>query len=332
MIKKLLVLASVAVVFAGCMGSSKPTTPKWYLNATKSNSIYYYGVGEGHSKNEAKISALNQISSEISIGISSNIEITKTSQNNDYYKKVQQVTKASVAKIEFSGVEIIDNVQSGNKIYTKLKVNRSVLFDAQKTKVDKMYDDALSLYNHSVKNGIFELLKNDEVIKSKILKASASLSILKAINSNFNQSAYQSKLDKITNGSLSMKSKAGVYVSGADNPFKEMIKQYVSSLNLTIISNKSAVSKSRLLIIDVKVNSKSKKVKSNNPRLKGASFADVSITLNTLNSANKILANNTINVLNISKEGYKAASIKTQKFERKIKQNGILNILLKKTK
>jgi non-canonical (house-cleaning) NTP pyrophosphatase len=327
---KITVLLCITLLFVSCGSSSKTKTPKWYLKTNNSNSVYFFGLGEGNSKNEAKINALNQISSEISIGISSNIEITKTSQNNNYSKKIEQVTKASVAKIEFSGVEIVKNVESGNRIYTKLKVNRSILFDTQKIKVDKVYNQIVSLYRHSENNGILELLKNGEVIKNNILKESSKLALLKAIDNNFNQNEYEAKLNKITNNVLTMKSEAGVYISGEDNAFKEMIKQYVSSLGLTIISSKNAVSKDKLLIINVKVSSKLKKVKSNNPRLKGASFAEVYITINTLNSSGKILANNTINVLNISKEGYKEASIKTQKFERKIKQNGILNILLKK--
>jgi hypothetical protein len=332
MIKKLLLIISAIFILAGCVSSLETKTPKWYLNINRSNSIYYIGVGEGHSKREAKISALNQISSEISISISSNMKITQLSQNNNFSEKIEQVTKASVAKIDFSGVIIMKIVESANKVYTKLKVDRSILFDAQKIKVDKLYNDTLSLYNHSIANGVFELLRNYASIEDKILKISARLAILKAIDANFNQSEYQAKLDKIINNSLTVKSNAGIYVSGKDNVFKEMIKQYISSIGLSIVTSKNHVSKDNLYIIDVKVSSKPKKVKSSNPRLKGASFADVYITLNTFNSSNKILANNTVNVLNISKEGYKAASIKTQKFERKIKQNGILNILLKKVK
>ena len=80
------------------------------------------------------------------------------------------------------------------------------------------------------------------------------------------------------------------------------------------------------------IKAKKKKVKTTNPRLRGASFADVKIILTSLNANNKILSKNIVNVVNISKEGYNAAKIKTQKFEKQIKKVGILNILSKSTK
>jgi hypothetical protein len=98
---------------------------------------------------------------------------------------------------------------------------------------------------------------------------------------------------------------------------------------MTLVSSPSIVkNKMNLLKLHVSKTAKKENIKTTDPRLKGASFAKVVVTLDTKDYTNKTLANNRIEVINISKEGYRAAVLKTKKFEREIKRRGILKILL----
>lgn len=339
-IKYCLVLL-LPLFFTACAGGAlgQPSVaknqelPSWYLNTPPSNNNFYHGVGSGATKEEAKINALNNIASVISVSISSNMEISKKTTTSSYEKEVESNTKASVDKIKFTGVSIIENAQQDGKIYTYLKVNRAVLFDAQKTKVDNDYNKLLGTWKNIQKEGVFSLIQNSDQLNKDIVEVSANLPILKAINNSFDNTKYDNTLLDIKNKATDLKSNALVYVNFKNDvkPYAEIVKQYISSIDLNIVETANVKNRNNLLIIDVSMVSKSKKVKTSDPRLRGASFADVTITLKTLNSNHKVLAQNLIKVLNISKEGYKDAVNKTQKFEREIKQQGILNILLKKT-
>lgn len=339
-IKYCLVLL-LPLFFTACAGGAlgQPSVaknnelPSWYLNTPASNNNFYHGVGSGSTKEEAKISALNNIASEISVSISSNMEISKKTTTSSYEKEVQSNTKSSVDKIKFTGVTIVENAQQNGKIYTYLKVNRAILFDAQKTKVDNDYNKLIGTWKNIQKNGVFSLVQNSDQLNKDIVQVSSKLPILKAINNSFDNTKYDERLLNIKNEAVALKSNASVFVNSKNNakPYAAVVKQYISSLGLKIVNSSNVKNKNNLLIIDVLVDAKSKPVKTSDPRLKGASFADVTITLKTLNSSKKILAQNIVKVLNISKEGYNHAANKTQKFERKIKQEGILNILLKKT-
>jgi hypothetical protein len=334
-------LGLISFTFLGCAGGSmgqfaqpKNELPNWYLNPKTSNAAYYYGVAEGSSKKEAKINALNQIAAEISVSVSSSIDISKTSKNNVYSKEVESKTKASIEKIKFTGIEIIENAYNNGKFYTYLKVNRDILFNSQKKALDNDYESTISMWKHMQKNGVFELFKNGSKLNSNLDKIFIQLPKLKAINDNFNQDKYLTELVSIKNKARDMQSNAVVYVQNnkGSQGYQSVIKKYLSSFGMNLISNKSDVSnKKNLIIVDLTKKSQPKKVKTTDPRLKGASFADVVITIKTKNYKNKIIAQNRIKVINISKSGYNAASVKTAKFEREIKKQGIMNILLGET-
>lgn len=337
---RLLLSTALVVVLSGCMGgsaklglsSNNSGEPSWYLNSKKSDNQYYYGVGEGSTKAEAKTEALRQIASEISVGISSSMEVNKNTSNGSYSKSVKQNTKATVKQIEFTNVEIIENVQQNNKIYTSLKVSKSRLFQAQKTILDKKFTTLNSIWSTIVDGGTFVLLKKDTTLNKSLKDVASALSILKAIDGNFDDKKYQAKLDSIYSEKIQMISRTGVLVLGDSSTqvYKDLVKEYISNLGLNIIKSKNKVAANDLFIVNISMTARNKKVKTSNPRLRGASFADVKITLTTSNSQNKVIGKSIINVLNISKEGYAHAVTKTQKFEKKIKQEGIVNILFKK--
>lgn len=339
-ILKLTSVLVISLLFIGCAAgglqqpapSNNVSIPNWYLNPTPSNAQYYYGTSTGETKNEAKLNALAQISAEISVSIESDFEKSVISTNDTYNKTLKQNTKSSVEKMKFTGVKVIETQYINGEYYSYVKVNRDVLFNAQKKAFDQNYKKIVDLWNFAKNKGVFEVIKN----QSKIIKLSNSvlpkLPILKAINPAFNQTAYSDKLKDILNETRDIKSKVNIYVSNNNaNTYADVLKKYISSEGINLVENPNGVSnKKNLLIVKVTKDAKKKIVKSSNPRLKGAKFASVNVTLTTKDYKNKIIAKNIVKVLNISKASYNEAFVKTGKFERELQKRGILNTLLEK--
>lgn len=341
MFKAIFLSAVISLSFLGCGGSApqpkshstSSTMPSWYLSEVPTDSINFYGVGEGSTKESAKAKALAQISGVISTTVESAMEMSESdSTQNGYTQESKSNIKSSTDSIKFTGITIIDTAYIGGKFYTYLKVDRDVLFSSLKRGLDNDYKKALNLFNNMQSKGSFEILKNSLKLTNMINKilSKPTIEILKSINSNFNSTEYREKVIAIKNNLGSVKSDIVVYLKSQNrlsSYYKDIVEKYISSYGLSIVESKRG--RKNLLVIDISVKAKNKNVKTSDPRLRGASFADVTISLTTRNYRGKIVAQNRVTVINISKDGLNSAKIKTKKFERKIKKDGILNILLK---
>lgn len=335
---KTFLLSLGAFAILGCGGASpKPSSssvmPEWYLNKPMSNSLYYYGVGSASTKEGARASALAQIGGEISTKVSHSLDMSVSEHNDDITSDTKIATKTSIETMKFTGVSVNENAYVNGEFYSYVQVDRDELFTSQKREFDEQYNKLTSFYSSAKNQNIFSLIKNKEKIDSSLVQLRGKLSILKQIKSDFDSKKYSDVLINISNDTRDSVVNAMVYVSNKNaKPFEEVVKQYISSYGMTLVdSTKSVKNKKNLLKVYISKSAKKKVVKTTDPRLEGASFADVIITLTTKDNSGKVIAQNRVQVLNISKEGYNAAVIKTQKFEREIKRRGILNILLDKS-
>ncbi len=334
---KSILLTLSAFLILGCGGASpKPsasTMPNWYLNQPLSDANNYYGVGSGSSKEAAYSNALAQVGGEISTKISSSTDMTDIDSNDKFTSDTTIKTKTSIETMKFTGVTVVQNAYVDGKFYTYLEVNRNVLYKAQKRAFDENYNKLTSFYASAKNKNVFSLIKNKSKIESSVVESSSKLPILKTINAKFDQDKYAKVLSNISNDARDAASNAMVYVTNKNaKEYQEILKQYITGFGMTVVrSPKSVKNKKNLLKVHVTKRANPKTVKSSDPRLKGAFFADVIVNLSTKDYSNKEIASNRIAVINISKQSYKAAVVKTKKFEREIKRKGIVNILLKKS-
>ena len=132
-----------------------------------------------------------------------------------------------------------------------------------------------------------------------------------------------------------MKSETEVVVVSKNSqaiPYKKTVEKYLSSFGVLLVENQKEIrNKSNSLNIEISILHKEKLVKTTDPRLSGATFIDVEISLITKNNNATIVAQNKVNVINVSKEGYDATLSKTGKFEREIEDKGIMGILIEKS-
>jgi len=334
---KTLLLSLSSIVILGCGGVSPKTSsssmPDWYLNKPMSNSLYYYGVGTASTKEGARAAALAQIGGEISTKVSHSLDMSVSEHNDALTSDTKIATKTSIETMKFTGVTVNENAYVNGEFYSYVQVDRDTLFADQKREFDEKYNKLTSFYSSAKSRNVFSLIKNKKKIETSLIELRGKLTILKTIKSDFNQAKYASVLTNISNDTRDAVADAMVYVTTSNaRPFKAVLKQYISSYGMTLVDSPKRVQhKKNLLKVNIRKTSKKKNVKTSDPRLRGASFADVVITLTTKDFRGKVIAQNRVQFVNISKDGYKAASVKTQKFEREIKRRGILNILLDKS-
>lgn len=336
---KIVLVLFVSLFFLGCGGSTPQPSqkmPSWYLSETPSDSMFFYGVGEGKTKEEAQAKALAQISGAISTTVESNMEvIEKDSTESGYSHESRSNIKSSTDSIKFTGITVIDTVYIQNKFYTYLKVDRDVLFNALKSNLDSDYNKAVTLSKQMRSEGAQAVLKNSKKLQ-KLLDSMLSkpiVEILKSIKPSFDAAGYRKKLASLKVKLESYKSNTLVYLTykgKLSKYYRDVLAKYISGYGFTLVEHKKAIKNA--LVVNVAVSAQKKNVRTTDPRLRGATFAEVIVTITTKNHEGKIVAQNRVTILNISKDGLGAAQIKTKKFERKIKKEGIVNILLKTRK
>jgi len=90
-------------------------TPNWFYNISNNKQNYYIGYGEGKTIKEAKINALNDISSQIQTKIKSEFE----SNINNYKKNVSQKLNSST-NANLSDYKVLKVVNEDNKYYVAI--------------------------------------------------------------------------------------------------------------------------------------------------------------------------------------------------------------------
>lgn len=329
----------ITIFLVGCSGLAIPSTPsttnntvpQWVLNPNNSNDLFFYSVGEGANISEAKNDALKQVSAQISVTISSSTTSTKTATTTTYKRNIENITKSSTEKLNFTGVSIVDKAFHSGTFYSYIKVDKDILFQSQKKEMLQEYNKVKSIWNKITTNGIFYTFKESNNLNTTIDKIMAQLPILKSINQTFDDEKYISELLQIKKDLNLLKSKAIVYFK-TNNAFNEksVFEKAISDFGIKITNNLSNVrNKTNLIIISLNKSSNKYPNRYKSQKMKDVSFADITLEVTTFDSTGKIeLAKNIINLRNASRDGYKAAVVKTKKLEREIAQKGILNILL----
>jgi len=338
MFTKILSIFLLVFLFIGCSNPIQQTVPKknesfpqWILNPSPSNALFYYASADGINTAEAKNNALKQISSEISITISSNTTSTKLATTTTYEKSIKDITNAVTKEINFTGVTVIEQAFKNGLFYSYVRVNREILFENQFKQMNMTYNTILSLEEKINSNNIFYVFKESQNLTEKIDTILEQLAILKSIKNSFDDVPYLLKIATIQENTKTIKSNAIVHIQtqNAKNE-KVVFEKAFSAFGVKVTNNIADVqNKNHLIIITLDKSVKPYENRYKSQKMQDVSFADVILKVVTYDNTRKIkLAQNTINVRNASREGYEAAVIKTLKLEREIKQKGILNALL----
>jgi len=329
-----------SLFYIGCLPPPKEPTektiPQWHINPPNDNAMFLYGSGCGLSQEESQHKALNRIASKISITIESIFESDTQERvfNSEHFNSsvTKQKIKSSVESMKFSNYRISRNILVNGQYYTLIELDREKFFYTKLKEVQFLDNEINKQWKRFQSISIIEKLQFSKDIRKNIDKAYLKFPILSAISENFNDRKYREQYEGYLYEIKYLSNNAIVYFNKSKaTTFQNIVKKYVSQLGMKIVKNREIVKKNQLnnlIIIDIKKSAEKKHYKSSNPKFKTAHFAQVKITLTCLNYANKVLSKNIISMLNISLESFQDAVNKTKKFENKIKDHGILNILM----
>lgn len=332
--KKIHILASIAlaITLSACGGSSpspqentSANAPEWVYAAQKSTSTHYYAVGSGKSKKAARLAALDNISSTISVSISSSTQVKKRISNSSYSRSMSQNILASTKKIKFVGTQEVKSAFVNDMFYVKMSVDKNALLKAQIKEAKNIQTKINALYDSSNANGNFYFFSNKNAFDSMMQDFFSRITIAKTINPGFDDKAdldYFNKMNKKLDGKISALS---VFVGSSHGQYKEVLQNHLASFGVKI--TKTAKKNKSAFVVKINIVGKEKKVNTQNPKLRGAKFASVNVNLQTTDSSGKIVAQNSIKLTNISKISYNDALEKGAYFNRYIKKNGLVSTL-----
>jgi len=194
----------VGVFFTGC-GSTKQIEverkplPAWYVAPPHSDNKTLYAIGEGKSKEEALVNALNNLLATLSVSVSSEYNSKSVVKEGTHKSATVDATyenevHAKVKEVRITNYEVLQAKKLGFKRYaTLVKVDKMVLFHSLKNDVDQKF----TMFESMEKNTKFHPLKQLNVYNDfyqDIGLIENSLSVMSALNPNFNQKPYIEKI------------------------------------------------------------------------------------------------------------------------------------------
>lgn len=310
--------------FWGCSSSQTvqvPTTPAWYLENKQNTPMFLYGVGEGSNLEDAKLMALNSISSSIIVSVSGEIsKKTSISQNSSgtdsYSKQVTSDVKMELSKITFPNPVIEKKEVVQNRFFVLLKVNKLELFETINLALELEDKELQKQYQNSKNLAKLENVYALKQIVSASKSATNKANILSSLDKNFALGAYA---DRYSNYASELNSaKQNLNISVVTN---ETSKYFSDALTAFLNAN------------GFKQNQKNPDVKieiDNKPRFSvasGWSIAKVSTNIKVY-SNDKVLNSFTIESIGRSSSNNdNATADAATKFQAEIEKKGIDSIL-----
>jgi hypothetical protein len=304
----------------GC-GKPKPIVyPKWFNSISKDTTLFYYGVGEGRTKQEAVTNALNEIASKVSVSIQSSFSsitnVNKIGKDTNYIKHITNNVQNKVKKIEFSSYKVVKfKMLSANKYIVSIAVNRldnaQLMLDKIDTNIEK-YNQILNSNKLNVATRLKNYMKISDTIDKELLP---NCFIVKSLNdSGDTDSSIKKLLDiklKISNFKNGLVFNiVGNNISG----YKEIISELLTKNKLTVARKSN---------IDIKLS-----VNESNINSLGYYIKKVKVVISII-SNNKLIATKVIVVGGKSLANYsQAKEFALNNFKKKMIDKKVLKELL----
>ncbi len=323
-----LLLVCTFFVFLGCAGTGVSVEPQQSktLRVPADTSKYYYASGEGEDKDVAKNRALSTVASRILVTISSEVQseqLVKRVDNDEHVQsEIRSRVNAKAKSIDFTGVTLEESRQIDTNWYVLVKVDRDVLFNAYHRKLIEQDKKLQSEFKRYKKSPLFSKLKVSDSIKTMIIDAQATITLLRAMHPNFDDKIYQERYFTYHEKLKSTLSSAIFYIKSDKNSkgLEELIRDHLSSLNIKT-ANKNANVK-----LSIKTTYIQKNYKSANSKLAKLKFAIRTTSMQVKDTRGRTISNNIIKTKAAAHTLSDAVS-QTKQYEKLILQEGIINFI-----
>ena len=142
MIRSLCVALS-CLFFVSCSGV---VYPSWYLSNNEDSS-YLYGVGSSNNLVDAKFEALNDIASQISLSIESDVNIAKEQHNEDFSSAISSNIGINISDIELDSLEYPRIEEIDEVFFTQARIKKTIIIAKLNANIDGYASDIKAILN-----------------------------------------------------------------------------------------------------------------------------------------------------------------------------------------
>ncbi|RDU57317.1 LPP20 family lipoprotein [Helicobacter sp. MIT 99-5507] len=167
--------------------SSVTQYPSWYLSTNKDSS-YLYGVGSSNNLQDAKFEALNDIASQISLSIESDINISKEQKNENLSNVINSNIGVNVGDIELDSLEYPLVEEIDKVFFVQARIKKDIIISKLNSNINFYVTDINNILN-SIKSSMCRTLSpkhkhNLSLFMSKIDLYSKQIKALGGVVSN----------------------------------------------------------------------------------------------------------------------------------------------------
>lgn len=315
---KLIVFSAISLfLLTGCLPKKevKVSYPNWYTSLQKDSTLFYYGTGEGYSKKEAVINALNDIASKVNISIESSISTNKVMTSGTYNRTIHQNIKNKVKKIDFSNYAIKQSKALDNgKIIVLVQVNRVKNAEIISDKISKEIKDINNILNTRFKNITYKLKEYNNIYSKIDKELLPKCFIAKSLSDNIN---IDSKIDKL----LNIKKKVDSFKNSITFSIKSNNSKYTTALVNEISQKGYTINKKAKIKLVLNIKEEKKSILGN--------YIIKSVINITAKEGNSIISQDRIITGAKSRSNYtQAREFASKQFKTELSKKNILNKLL----
>lgn len=320
-IKSLITFISVVLL------STSLAANTWVNNPPADDSKYFYAVGYGETQRDAKSDALSTISAKISVDVSSNFSnsVTATRQggNEDVLRETKNEVVSKSKNIEYTDVKVQESTQEAGQWALLVQVDRAILTATYERKLDKVDTKLKTEWKFFKEASIFEKLKLSVDMEGLLKETDSFFPLLHALNVSYDDSKYTSRYTEYTREMRKARNELVFKIVNDEKSesLASLIKSKLSAQNATFSSRNYNV------LIDINTKAKKRVFKSTNAKFAGLTFALRKTTIKATDKNGNIVSNAVYKTKEGSSEGFEDAVQRTAKYEKKIKELGIIKFI-----
>jgi len=299
----------------------------WVDNPPADDAKYFYGVGYGKSTRDAKNDALANISSKISVVVSSSFSssVTATRQSGD--EDVLRETKSDVVSkaknIQYTDVKVLESQKEADGWVVLVQVDRAILSATYERELKKIDTKLKTEWGFFKKADVFEKLKLSVDIDELLKQTDSIFPLLHSLNKHYDDSKYRNRYTEYTRVMREARNELIFKIVSDENsePLASLIKSELSAKNVLFDNSKYNV------LINITTKAKKRRYKSSNAKFANLTFALRLTTIKATDKKGRVVSNTVYKTKEGSSEGFEDAIARTAKYEKKIKELGIIKFI-----
>ena len=326
--KNIIYVFMAAVLLLSACGSSKRVVvkqkelPNWYINPPLSNEQALYAIGEGKEKQEAITNALSLLLSTLNVSISSKYS-AKTIVKEGTHKNSSDATyinetESEVQKISITNYELLKAEKLGFKRFAVLvKVDKAKLFNGLKRELEQKFQLIASEEKNLQRKNALEQLQFYKKSLDSLQTLPNTLAVMSTLRPSFNTAPFLNKYEKLQRKHDKLLQDISFWVESNFKPLASPIAKGISAKKLMIKQRNDSKHFRVYLHADIK-----------RATAYGFTLARANISIKTKDAKGNIIAENSLNLVGQSSQGYSIAKQDlVKKLNKLIKKEGIEKVL-----